>query len=143
MKFIRRGAQVLLITAMVLFTTLFVYANWKGPRLAYTAPPAQYAAFDLQQDCSPADKTLVENTIGAMQGVSAVTVNPASRMAVVAYNPTLVNDPSTFAGTITSVAHIKAVPKEWKIDPNQPQCPANGFLAWLDRTCAVLCLRTR
>jgi len=143
MKWLKKLGKFASITALVLFSTLFIYANWNPPRLAHQAKPAYYAAFDLKSPCSEAQKQILEAQVSKMKGVSAVTVNPVSNLAVIAYNPSEVNDPQVFAASINKIANVNASTKKWEIDQNTPQCPANGFLAWLDDVKSVLCVRTR
>jgi len=143
MKWLRRIAKATAITGLVLFLALFVYANWNPPRLADSAQPAYYAAFDLAGNCSPQQQQAIEQSLSGKEGVTAVTVNPSSKMAVIAYNPHKISNPNSLSTDINAAANVLASPKKWEIDPNKPQCPAHGFLAWLDNARAALCIRTR
>jgi len=132
MKWLKRLGKITAATALILFCSLFIYANWNPPRLAHQASPAYYATFDLKNSCSEAQKQVIESELSKVQGVSAVTVNLSSKIAVVAYNPTYIDDPMQFQNSMKSLANVESAAKKWEVDPSKPQCPAHGFLAWLD-----------
>ncbi len=61
MNWLRRITSITAITALILFFSLFIYANWNPPRHAHQAKPAYYTAFDIKNTCTDAQNQIIES----------------------------------------------------------------------------------
>lgn len=124
MKLIKRIAKGILILVLVLFTGLFIYANWSKPSLGervYMENPTQIVVMHFPDSFTDKDSAAVDNYFMSQKGVYSNIVSLKSQTLCVTIDPR-----KTDRATILSAArqyHPSII--ERKPLSSRAECPVN------------------
>jgi len=90
MKLIKRIAKAILILVLVLFASLFIYANWNKPSLGekvYMENPTQIVVMSFPDSFTGKDSTAIDNYFMSQKGVYSNIVSLKSQTLCVTIDP--------------------------------------------------------
>lgn len=90
MKLIKRIAKAILIVVLVLFTSLFIYANWNKPSLGekvYMENPTQIVVMSFPASFTGKDSAAIDNYFMSQKGVYSNIVSLKSQTLCVTIDP--------------------------------------------------------
>lgn len=90
MKLIKRIAKGILILFLVLFTSLFIYANWSKPSLGeriYMENPTQIVVMSFPEGFTQNDSAAIDHYFMAQKGVYSNIVSLKSQTLCVTIDP--------------------------------------------------------
>lgn len=90
MKLIKRIAKGILILVLVLFASLFIYANWNKPSLGervYMENPTQIVVMSFPDTFTPVDSAAIDSYFLSQKGVYSNIVSLKSQTLCVTIDP--------------------------------------------------------
>lgn len=124
MKIIKKIAKALLITCLVLFASLFIYANWNKPSLGervYMENPTQIVVMTLPENFTEKDSTSVDRFLSAQEGVYSTVISRNSQTLCITFDPRETNRSSMIE---TMSAFNSAILERAPLS-NRAECPVN------------------
>lgn len=140
-KFILKFAKIIGLTTLVLFVSMFVWANWEEPPLSQKLDlkPIHLAVFDLDKQVDAADSTLISQKLTDTDGVTACTVNPAFKTVSVTYYDDRVSE-NALKAVVQQKNYIAS--KVNFATMEGPKCPVPAeYLDFFTNMKRTLCLR--
>jgi len=124
MKLIKKIAKVFLVIGLVLFASLFIYANWNKPSLGervYMENPTQIVVMTLPTDFSAKDSIAVDGFLSGQKSVYSNVISRNSQTLCITFDPretdrnTMIEKMSGFNAGIQERAPLS----------NRAECPVN------------------
>ena len=124
MKLIKKIAKALLITCLVLFASLFIYANWNKPSLGekvYMENPTQIVVMTLPENFTEKDSAAVDRFLTDQEGVYSTVISRKSQTLCITFDPretdrsSMIKTMSAFNTSIQERAPLS----------NRAECPVN------------------
>jgi hypothetical protein len=124
MKMIKKIAKVLLITCLVLFASLFIYANWNKPSLGekvYMENPTQILVMTLPENFTEKDSAAVDRFLSGQEGVYSTVISRNSQTLCITFDPRETNR----SGMIETMSAYSTSIRERAPLSNRAECPVN------------------
>lgn len=124
MKLIKRIAKGVLILVLVLFTTLFIYANWSKPSLGeriYMENSTQIVVLSFPASFSAVDSTKLDTYFLSKEGVYSTVISLKSQTLCVTIDPRKTDR----ANIIASAARLNPQIIEREPLSSRAECPVN------------------
>jgi hypothetical protein len=124
MKMIKKIAKGLLITCLVLFATLFIYANWNKPSLGekvYMENPTQIVVMTLPENFTEKDSAAVDRFLTGQEGVYSTVISRHSQTLCITFDPRETNRSSMIK---TMSAYNTSIRERAPLS-NRAECPVN------------------
>lgn len=124
MKLIKNIAKALLITCMVLFASLFIYANWNKPSLGekvYMENPTQIVVMTLPENFTEKDSVSADQFLSTQEGVYSTVISRNSQTLCITFDPRETNRSSMIE---TMSAYNASIVERAPLS-NRAECPVN------------------
>jgi hypothetical protein len=124
MKLIKNITKAIMITCLVLFASLFIYANWNKPSLGekvYMENPTQIVVMTLPENFTEKDSASVDQFLLRQEGVYSSVISRNSQTLCITYDPRetnrshMIETMSAFNGSIKERAPLS----------NRAECPVD------------------
>lgn len=124
MKLIKKIAKAFMMTCLVLFATLFIYANWNKPSLGervYMENPTQIVVMTLPETFTEKDSAMVDQFLMRKEGVYSTVISRYSNTLCITIDPRETDRSSM----IKSMAAFNPSIQERAPLNNRAECPVN------------------
>lgn len=124
MKLIKNITKAIMITCLVLFASLFIYANWNKPSLGekvYMENPTQIVVMTLPENFTEKDSSSVDQFLLKQDGVYSTVISRNSQTLCITFDPR----ETSRSNMIESMSAFNASIKERAPLSNRAECPVD------------------
>lgn len=119
---LKRWTKVLSFTIILVFFSLFIWANWSPSTVTEKLPKINMVSYDLSSLHDEHSFSVIDERFKNKKGITACTVNSTSKIASFTFNPEIISKDEL----LSDLRNLGGSTVSLKVFPAKAGCPIKG-----------------
>lgn len=119
---LKKWSKRFLFTGIIVFSSLFIWANWEPSTITERLPEINIISYDLSSLKNESSYGLIQNEFKGKKGITACSVNSSSKIATFTFIPEIISQEAI----LTTLKSLGGRGVKEKVFACKAGCPVRG-----------------